>query len=57
MKRRPPLRYFVYVLVTIWVISGIVAVLGGFSLNPLMLLIFFAVITIAGVVSVLSQNY
>jgi hypothetical protein len=45
------------VLVAIWVVSGVVALLGGFSLSPLMLLIFFSVITIAGVVSVLSQTY
>jgi hypothetical protein len=57
MKRLRPLRHWVYLLVTIWVISGIIVLLGGLSLNPLMLLVFFAVITIAGVISLLSQTY
>jgi hypothetical protein len=57
MKRLPPLRHFAYVLVTIWVISGIIALFGGVNLSPLMLLIFFSVITVAGVISVLSQTY
>jgi hypothetical protein len=45
------------VLVTIWVISGIIALFGGVDLSPAMLLIFFAVMTVAGVISVLSQSY
>ena len=55
----PPVRYFVYVLGTIWIVVALVLFLTGLAFERMgleVIITVFVVSTIAGVVSVFSQR-
>lgn len=57
-KRPPPLRYYVYVLGTIWAVFAIMLSVWGLIADgpgPLVILPVIAVVTVAGVVAVRTQ--
>jgi hypothetical protein len=58
MKRLPPLRYFLYVLPTIWVILAAVMLLGSLAFSAMGLAVVLPVLivgTVAGIVAVFTQ--
>ena len=59
MRRPPPLRYYVYVLGTIWAVTGIMFALSGIIADGpgwLVIVPVFAAVTIVGVVAVRTQG-
>lgn len=59
MRRRAPLRHYLYVLGTIWAVMAIMFVLWGLIADgpgPVVIVPVLVIVTIAGVVAVWSQR-
>ena len=59
MRHRPPLRHYVYVMPTIWLIMGMVILLLGLAFSSMGLAVILPVMlvsTIAGIVAVYTQT-
>jgi hypothetical protein len=58
MNRVPPLRYFLYVLPTIWLILAAVLLLGSLAFSSIGLAVILPIMvvgTVAGIVAVFTQ--